>query len=134
MHNYHEIISSLKFVYVRRPNKQKIPQNSDLSIWLFGCAECVLGKIIDSTCWRWAGNGTRMKFAWIISFWFRFLLTVNKYYTIILSNGLKFFGIPHYSALNYKDMRSGRFGNRSHWHVQHSTWKCTVFSIPKIFW
>ena len=56
----------------------------------------------DGTCWRWVGNGTRIKFAWqttkkqtthlilaltcflffsrLISFWFRFLLTVNKYH------------------------------------------------------
>ena len=67
-----------------------------------------------------------MKFAWIISFWFRFLLTVNKYYTIILSNGLIFCGMPHYSALNYKDMPSGRFGNRSHWHVQHMKVHCLL--------
>ena len=59
-----------------------------------------VGTLLDGTCWRWVGNGTKMKLAWkkrkhikarircvvsffvffqAISFWFRFLLTVNKY-------------------------------------------------------
>ena len=67
----------------------------------------------DGTCWRWVENGSRIKFAWqntrnpmthlilalmcflfsrLISFWFRFLLTVNKYHQFKISYN---FGIWH---------------------------------------
>ena len=103
----------------------------------------------DCTCFRWLGNGTRIKLAWIRrkhieariryvvsffvfcqanSFWFRFLLTLNKYclsFAIHLLRGQQF---SCQKARSYPDMVG--YPPRP-FSPRHETWVPTWIKRPQ---